>query len=288
MTKSRAKLLVCVDGSAYADSICESAAWAAQKMDASIDLLHVLRRHSDYEAPGNDHTGSIGLGARTQLLEKLTKVDEDRGRLDQTKGKIILEHAEDTLKKAGIENINQHHRRGDLVETIQEFEKDADLIFIGKRGEHANRNSEYLGSNLEKVARAIYKPLFVVSSIVRKKNIFMIAYDGKTSAKKAVDFACTSPLLKGMHCHLFAAEHKSGDIDTAESKTKLEQAGFTVISSSKQTDDIDGTITAYIEENKIDLMLTGAYSHSRIRSFLLGSTTASLIKSCHIPLILFR
>jgi len=161
------KLLVCIDGSAYADNICANAAWVAKRLGAEIDLLHVLRRHSDYEAPGSDHTGSIGLGARSELLEELTKVDEERGRLDQEKGRIILEHGEKILREAGVEKINLLHRRGSLVETLQELESGVDMIFIGKRGEHANTESQFLGANLEKTARAIHKPLFVVSSVVR-------------------------------------------------------------------------------------------------------------------------
>ena len=83
------KLLTCIDGSGYADSICAYAAWFAKHLDAEIDLLHVLRRHSDYQADSN-LSGSIGLGARSQLLEELTQVDEARGKLDQEKGKLIL------------------------------------------------------------------------------------------------------------------------------------------------------------------------------------------------------
>ena len=86
-----AKLLVCIDGSAYADNLCANAAWVAKQINAEIDLLHVLRRPSDYQAP-TDHTGLMDFEVRSNLLEELTKVDEKRGRLDQEKGKIILEH----------------------------------------------------------------------------------------------------------------------------------------------------------------------------------------------------
>ena len=134
------KLLVCIDGSGYADNICTNAAWAAQRLGAEIDLLHVLRRHSDYQAPV-DHTGSIGVDARSDLLEELTKVDEERGRLDQQKGQIILDHGAAVLKKAGVDHVNILHRRGALVQTIQELEDQADIVFVGKRGEHANMDS---------------------------------------------------------------------------------------------------------------------------------------------------
>ncbi|MBT6597010.1 MAG: universal stress protein, partial [Nitrospina sp.] len=221
-----AKLLVCIDGSAYADNLCTNAAWVAKQINASIDLLHVLRRPSDYQAP-TDHTGLMGFEARSNLLEELTKVDEERGRLDQEKGKIILEHGAKILQKAGIETINLVHRRGSLVETIQEFEDSVEMIFMGKRGEHANINSVFLGSNLEKVARALHKPLFIVSSIIRPIKRFLIAYDGKDSVRKAINFITDQPLLdKGLECHLLVVERAKGDIETSEAVQKLEKVGF--------------------------------------------------------------
>ena len=283
-----AKLLVCIDGSAYADNLCTNAAWVAKQINASIDLLHVLRRPSDYQAP-TDHTGLMGFEARSNLLEELTKVDEERGRLDQEKGKIILEHGAKILQKAGIETINLVHRRGSLVETIQEFEDSVEMIFMGKRGEHANINSVFLGSNLEKVARALHKPLFIVSSIIRPIKRFLIAYDGKDSVRKGISFITDRPLLgKGLECHLLVVERAEGDIETSEALQKLEKAGFKTTLRVEQNHHADQVITSYVVDNEIDLLITGAYSHSRMHSLLLGSTTASLIKACKVPLLLFR
>jgi nucleotide-binding universal stress UspA family protein len=282
------KLLVCIDGSVYADNLCTHAAWVAKQINAEIDLLHVLRRPSDYQAP-TDHTGLIGLDARSDLLEELTRVDEERGRLDQEKGKIILEHGAKILKEAGVETINLIHRRGSLVETIQDFEGSVEMIFMGKRGEHADMDSVFLGANLEKVARAIHKPLFIVSSVVRPITRFLIAYDGKDSVRKAIDYITEHPLLKkGLECHLLVVERGKGDIETSEAEQKLRTAGFTVIRKTEQNHHADQVISSYVVENKIDLLITGAYSHSRMHSLLLGSTTASLIKSCKVPLLLFR
>ncbi len=282
------KLLVCIDGSSYADNLCSYAAWAAKRMNVDINLLHVLRRHSDYQASSNDHTGTIGVGSRTKLLEALTEVDEERGRLDQKKGKIILEHGEETLKDSGIENVNIIHKRGALVEIIRGLESDAEIIFMGKRGEHADVVSEFLGANLEKVARSIAKPLFVVSSIVRPIERFLIAYDGKESSSKAIDYITKNPLLlKGLECHLFASQSIKASIDISHAKQELEAAGFKVVFKAGDALNINEGIASYVVDNEIDLLVMGAYSHSRMRNLLLGSTTTALIKTCKIPLLLF-
>ncbi|HSP25858.1 MAG TPA: universal stress protein [Saliniramus sp.] len=45
-------------------------------------------------------------------------------------------------------------RNGDLVEALQEYERDCDLVIIGKRGEAADFAKLHLGSNLERVVRS--------------------------------------------------------------------------------------------------------------------------------------
>ena len=281
------KLLVCVDGSSYADNICINAAWVAKQLNAEINLLHVQRRESDYNNIPDAHDGSMGLDMRSALLEELSKLDEERGQLDVKKGKIILEHSEKTLKDLGVKDVNIIHRRGSLVETIQEFETDSEIIFMGKRGEHADTGSHFLGSNLEKTARSIHKPLFVVSSSIRPMKKFLIAYDGKDSSKKALEYVISSPIFKGMECHLLTVSEGGGEIDLTVQIESLIKAGFEPVIQHKQGK-ADEIITAYIQENEIDILATGAYSHSRIRTLLLGSTTASLIKSCNISMLLFK
>jgi hypothetical protein len=71
---------------------------------------------------------------------------------------LIIEHAKEQLA-AGTPPIETLHRRGSLVETITELEFAAQLIVLGKRGEHADFASLHLGSNLERVVRAAHRPV---------------------------------------------------------------------------------------------------------------------------------
>jgi nucleotide-binding universal stress UspA family protein len=36
------------------------------------------------------------------------------------------------------------------------------------------------------------------------------------------------------------------------------------------------------------MLVMGAYGHSRIRSLIIGSTTATMIRACKVPVILMR
>src|SRR5690606_35508638 len=51
---------------------------------------------------------------------------------------------------------------------------------------------------------------------------------------------------------------------------------------------VSGAISRYAEESRIDLLVMGAYGHSRIRRFILGSTTTEMLRECRLPTLLFR
>ena len=50
----------------------------------------------------------------------------------------------------------------------------------------------------------------------------------------------------------------------------------------------DAVIAKSVEADGVDLLVMGAYGHSRIRSLIIGSTTTSMIRQCLVPVLLFR
>ncbi|WP_346433142.1 universal stress protein [Breoghania sp.] len=42
------------------------------------------------------------------------------------------------------------------------------------------------------------------------------------------------------------------------------------------------------EREGFHLLVMDAYGHSRIRSFVIGSTTSEMMRSCKVPILLFR
>lgn len=50
----------------------------------------------------------------------------------------------------------------------------------------------------------------------------------------------------------------------------------------------EAVIAQAVESEGIDLLVMGAYGHSRVRSLIIGSTTTSMVRSCKIPIALCR
>lgn len=282
-------ILACIDGSPFADSVCVTSAWAAKQLAQEVALLHVAAPHSEMHARSN-MSGAIGLGAKHHLLEDLAQIDEEHGRLEQQKGELMLEHAKDELTEAGIADVRAMHRRGALVDTISELEHDADLIIMGKRGEQAAMATNHLGSNLERVARAVHTPLLTVRAYPVEMESFVIAYDGSESAGKAIEYIAKQPLLKGMLCHILSIGEVNDNIRDGQEATRdmLVKAGYDVTCAVEDGECVASVIQAYVKQHKISLLVAGAYGHSQLRNFILGSTTTALLQDVDVPVLLFR
>lgn len=50
----------------------------------------------------------------------------------------------------------------------------------------------------------------------------------------------------------------------------------------------DEVITAAVDRENADLLVMGAYGHSRIRQMIVGSTTTEMIQQTKRPVLLFR
>ena len=106
---------------------------------------------------------------------------------------------------------------------------------------------------------------------------------------KAVEYVTTSPLFAGLECHLLMGGDASADLRRKldEADARLQSAGFTV-KSFVAPGEPEAAIAAHVDSQKIGLLVMGAYGHSRIRSLIIGSTTTEMIRSCKVPVVLFR
>jgi nucleotide-binding universal stress UspA family protein len=43
-----------------------------------------------------------------------------------------------------------------------------------------------------------------------------------------------------------------------------------------------------VTSNAIELLVMGAYGHSRVRQLIIGGTTTAMVRTCLIPVLLLR
>lgn len=278
--------VACIDGSALSDVVSDYAAWSAKQLNNSLVLLNVLDDARGIDEA--DFSGNIGMDERQRLLSELAELEEKRAKLARQQGHTFLEAA-----KGRVENvINEpllRQRHGDLVDALLDIEDEIRLLVIGKQGKRGNGVGQKIGHQVERVIRAMTKPVWVVSGEFKAPERIMIAYDHSATAMKAVDMVAGSPLFRELPVEVVmvgteTSEHKE-QLDSAGEKLKT--AGFEV-NTHLLSGDVETVLNTFAEEHQVDAIIMGAYGHSRIREFLVGSHTNALIGSANVPLLLLR
>ncbi|KKJ97927.1 universal stress protein UspA [Stutzerimonas stutzeri] len=280
-------VMACIDGSPQAAAVCDCSAWASKRLDAPLTLLHVLDRQQ-YPVSG-DLSGIIGLGSREFLLQELATLDEKRAKLALEEGRMMLDSARQRAISAGVAQPECRQRHGDLVESLRDLQDETRLLVIGRQGEDSGDAIQHIGSQLENVIRTMQRPILVAPGDFNEPQSVMLAFDGSATSRKGVEMLAGSPLFKGMPIHLVMVA-----ADTADNQAQLENArgvltaaGFNV-EITIRAGEVEPTLHAYQAEHGIDLLVMGAYGHSRIRQFFVGSTTTNMIRTTSTPLLLLR
>lgn len=277
-----------IDGSQFSEGVCDYTAWASLALSAPLSFVHAIDNHS--QVPDEQNlSGNLHFGAREHLMEELSALDEQRAKLNREQGKHMLEAAKARAIDDGVSDPITRQLNGTLVETLVELEKDMRLLVVGKRGETAHQASGHLGSNLERVVREMHRPILMVPKTFKRPEKVLMAFDGSKTARKGVEMLARSPLFAGTECHVLIV-----GADTAEHRSELEWALTTLRDAGHQAEgairagDVDETLQAYEKEHAIDLLVMGAYGHSRIRHLLVGSTTTTMLRNSRIPVLILR
>lgn len=279
------KILVCTDGSRYSHVACQYAAWLAKMENASITAVYVTDLRL-FEVPAvADLSGSLGIQPFEGMIAQLQEVEK-------VKAKFIEEQALSIFKEQGVgEQAEFKHETGLLVDVVKDMADSVDLVVLGKRGENANFATEHLGSMLERVVRAVETPCFVNNREFSEIKKVAIAYDGSESCEKGINYIVAQAGFHSMQIHVLSCveNHKEelASQRLAEVESRFKAAGlegtYQILNGVVET-----SIADYVRDSSIDLLVLGAYGHSRIRELLIGSTTTELLRSCHVPVFCFR
>ncbi|WP_018915311.1 universal stress protein [Thiomonas sp. FB-6] len=282
------KVLACVDRSHFADFVADYAAWAACRMHAPLEFLHVIDRHPEIGS-GKDHSGAIGIDAQETLLKQITEEEQIRTKAERERGREFLNRLRERALAAGAEAVDMRQRHGGLVDTLVEQEQGVRLVVLGRRGASAESSGRDIGRNVERVTRSLHTPVLTVTEGFKPPRRVLIAYDGSAVTRRGVELVASSPVFSGLQVHLLMCGKAGADADRKlqQARAGLEAHGMNVVASFLPGD-LEAGIVRTVRDAGIDLLIMGAYSHSPLRSLLLGSKTTDLLRASTIPTLLLR
>jgi len=282
------RVLACVDQSRYAEDVTDYASWAARRLDAPLELLHVIDRHPE-TATLHDHSGAIGIDAQAHLLDELSLEDEAKSRAAREKGRLFLNGLRARAQAAGVEAPDIRQRYGTLKETLIEQEANVHLFVLGRRGASAEHTRRDLGRNVEGVVRSLSRPILTVTERFEAPERVLIAFDGKAVTRRGVAMVAGSPLFRGLPVHVLMSGRIRADASRQLqwATETLEAAGLTAHAFAIPGDP-ERVIARCVRDKGIGLLVMGAYGHSQIRNLFVGSRTSDLLRAADVPTLLLR
>jgi nucleotide-binding universal stress UspA family protein len=123
-----------------------------------------------------------------------------------------------------------------------------------------------------------------------KLDLIMVCWDGSRPAARAI--ADAMPFLeKGKHVELVIVSNDSGkkdEIEGADMGQHLARHGLNV--EIKRIDsagiDVADALLSHAADSGADFIVMGGYGHSRLREFILGGVTQSMLRSLTVPALL--
>jgi len=274
-------ILIPTDGSENSKTALEYGMYLSSHFKAEINGLNVIDIRA-LEGPFfSDISGSLGFIPYQNYLPKYQSILEERA-------KIILDTFNKTCKEKGLD-CKTRQCTGIIPNIIAEEGKKVDIIIMAQRGEHAQWSSGLLGSTTESVVRKSPRPVIVTPQQFRPFSTVLAPYDGSNESNKALKLACEFVFSMKLQLRVLVvanSEEKGNEVTReAEEFIGPYQLNAKVEWVKGEAHD---EILDYAGQNAIDLIIMGAFGHSRVRELILGGTTAYIVRKSPVPVLLCR
>ncbi len=273
------RILVTTDGSDAAAIGVRYAVALAEKRGASILALHVVDVKL-LEGPFlRDLSASLGTAPYVNYQGSIAMLLDERG-------KAALAYAAGLCERHGVPCETALHT-GIVPRIIIEKSELADIIVMGRAGEHNEFLEGLIGSTTEAVVRRAPVPVLVTGHDTPGAEHFVLAYDGSNHARKALKVGAALAAEGQRKMHLLVVGEKSGQQWMDEARDYLQSHDLDVDYGNK-TGDPGEAIIQQTKDCNAGLIVMGAYGHSKLRELMLGSTTSHVINHAPCPVLLVR
>ncbi|SPL72367.1 universal stress protein [Acinetobacter stercoris] len=278
------RVIACIDSSPCINALAEAAAWVARKTGRELVLLQVL----DYY-PASYHLGEIsgviGFESNAMLLKELAELEQKQSELAINYSNNLLEHISEMIKEKYDITPSHIQEKGDFLEQSFNVLNETDFVVIGRLGERSAEKNKTIGSNVENFIRGAKCTVLTVGENFKPPTRFIFAYEDSPTCKDMLHRVAKSDLLRQLQCHLlYVGDHPE---ILNQPSLYLREAGLDVVVEYRYGD-VAENILDYQNQHQIQLIVLGAFSHSKIHQFFLGSVTTTIFRNATVPLLVVK
>lgn len=278
------RVIACIDSSPCIHALAEAAAWIAAQTQRELVLLQIL----DYY-PASYHLGEIsgviGFESNAMLLKELAELEQKQSELALGYSNNLLEHISGTIFAKYAIQPSLIQEKGDFLEQSFALLKSDDIVVIGRVGERSAEKNKTIGGNVENFIRGAKCTVMTVGETFKPPTRFIFAYEDSPTCKDMLKRIAQSDLLRLLQCHLlYVGDHP--EILNAPTQY-LKDSGMDVVVEYRYGD-VAENILDYQKQHQIQLLVLGAFSHSKIHQFFLGSVTTTIFRHATVPLLVIK
>lgn len=273
------RILVPTDGSETSQIGVDYAVSLAQSFGAHVQGIYVTDIKL-LEGPFlQDLSASLGTAPYVNYQGNISMLLEERG-------KGALKVLAETCEKAGVP-VETIQASGVVPRVIIDHSGLADLIVMGRGGEHSEWLEGLVGSTAEAVIRRSTLPVLITGTADLGRERILMAYDGSSHAQNALRTAVAFAEMWGTALKILVVGEQADGPVAAEVQGYLDahKVDGAVLTAKG---DPGESIIEYAESTKADLVVIGAYGHSKVRELVVGSTTTYVINHASCPVLLAR
>ena len=287
-------ILVPLTGFARDSNALEAAFLIGWPFDAAIDALHVQPDPMKIVLNAAVHQFETTHGTREMLRDLQRQAAAHTAKAKEAFDQFAARHLSAHAFASAQSGVSAAFRciEGDPLDDTISTARFADMVVIGRAPEHGQFSTDQIANILVGCGRPVLlAPLRETGAI---GNTIAIAWKEKAEAARAVTAAM--PLLERAKkvIVLSVEEHSSLPAACSASAerlaTQLARHGMNVEAHGLAAKPHEGAdvLVAKARELQADLIVSGAYSHSRVRELAFGGFTRSLLAKCELPVLLLH
>lgn len=289
------RILIAVDGSDEAEHAARWGLELATRLEATVDVLHVVPRKS----------------------LRLTKTADEKARLREH-GETALSTVEALAAELDCP-VSSRLVEGKPAAQISDYaaSQNADFVVVGRQGK-TGLGKRLLGGVTEQVLHRCDVPVFVVPDASRVSEQatddtrVLVPTDGSENAAAATQYGATIARAYDADVHVLnvvdmqaaGGMFDAGGLEAefverlaAKGQEAVERVadairetapGLNVSTAVEQTASFEGSaagIREYVEDNGIDLVVMGSHGRSNLRRQLLGSVASTVLRTVDVPVL---
>lgn len=192
-------------------------------------------------------------------------------------------------RSGGVQNTCEA-AQGIADDLIVERGQHADLLVLGRDGQHAAFRTGLIGSTVDGVLRKTAKPALVVPSGAKLAGPLVLAFDSSPGSRIGANLAVQIATRLGEPIYVFVDSKDKGRAAARFDEVRSVVGSLPVpvreVSSTLGRPDVK--IVDSAREVRAGLIVMGAYGRSRITEYFVGSNAAAVVRTSPVAVLLAR